>query len=113
VSNEDDVPLGEEARRYYEQQFGERIRQVRKGGSQPNGRSGGTSRAGCGMVIFVFIAIRLLFAITRCTPDSSSYRYTPPPAPPVRQELPWERNDMQPLPKQPNPFGGEEDNFKK
>ncbi len=86
MSTENDVPLGEGSRRYYEEKFGDRIRQVNKsGGSAPNhdrGGSTGTGRAGCGVAIAILVAIRVISAILNSHSHTSPRSYTPPPQPP-------------------------------
>jgi hypothetical protein len=78
MSNDNDVPLGEGARRYYEQQFGERIRQVKKGGSAPSGGGPNWSgRAGCGAVVAVIFVVRVAALLLRCDSSSSIDRYSP------------------------------------
>jgi hypothetical protein len=68
MSSENDVPLGDGSRRYYEQKFGDRIRQVSKSGGKDT-NSGGSKwngRAGIGGVIFIiFIVLRLVAVIGR------------------------------------------------
>jgi hypothetical protein len=65
MSTENDVPLGEGSRRYYEQQFGSRIHQINKGCRAPQRDSGGSGwgggRAGCGAVFVVIFVLRLIF----------------------------------------------------
>jgi hypothetical protein len=81
MSAENDVPLGEGARRYYEQQFADRIRQVRKGGGGGTGKggSGWNGRVGIGLVAgIVLVVLRILFATGNRSP-SPSYNSTPPP----------------------------------
>jgi hypothetical protein len=84
MSAENDVPLGEESRRYYDQQFGDRIREVSKGGGNP-GRGGGSNwngRAGIGIAVGVIVVIlRLVLAVSRTSSSTPSYTYTPPPPP--------------------------------
>lgn len=89
MSTENDVPLGEGARQYYEQQFGARIRQVKKGGGQPSGGSSGNwGKGGCGTIVLVFIGIRVIAALFRSSgPSSQSYHYNPPPLPPMQQPM--------------------------
>jgi hypothetical protein len=73
MTSENDVPLGDGSRRYYEQLFGNRIRQVNKGGGAPRGDSGGSSgpgRAGCGVLIAVFVLIRIFLIVFRSHPST-------------------------------------------
>jgi hypothetical protein len=84
MSTENDVPLGEGSRRYYEQLFGERVRQVKKGGSAPKPNSGSSNangRAGCGTAIAILIAIRLIAAVLNTHSHTSSYTVHAPPPP--------------------------------
>jgi len=82
MSTENDVPLGEGSRRYYEQQFGDRIHQIKKaGGSAPQPSGGGSNwsgRAGCGGIFVVFFIIRLILLFVRTQSDTPSYNYSPP-----------------------------------
>jgi hypothetical protein len=83
MSTENDVPLGEGSQRYYEQLFGERIREISKGESarQPdNGGSNGNGRVGCGVLIAVCFLIRIVTTFLNTHSHSSSYS-PPPPAP--------------------------------
>lgn len=86
MSTENDVPLGEGSRRYYEQMFGDRIRQVNKGGGsvprRDSGGSNGTGRAGCGVAIAIFVVIRIIAAVLSTHSHPSSRSYTLPPPPP-------------------------------
>ena len=115
MATENDVPLGDGARRYYEQQFGERIRQVNKGGSRSNGApSNSGARTGCGVVILIFLAIRIFSALLRSSPSAPTIREMPPPLPPaIHQKAPWERDKRAPrpwdAPKPNNPFNEEQD----
>jgi hypothetical protein len=72
MSNENDVPLGEGSRRYYDRLFGDRIRQVNKGGAPRRDSSGptGSGRAGCGVLIAVFVLIRILSLVFRTHPST-------------------------------------------
>jgi hypothetical protein len=83
MSSENDVPLGDEARRYYERQFGERIRQVRKrGGTSPNVGSKRDEGAGTVVVLgVIFILINIMLAVARTDSSEPSYSYkrSPPP----------------------------------
>lgn len=83
MSSENDVPLGEGSRRYYEQQFGDRIHQIKKaGGSAPqrnNGGSGwGGGRAGCGVVFVVIFILRLIFLFVNTQSSKPSQDFTLP-----------------------------------
>lgn len=85
MSTENDVPLGDGARRYYEQLFGDRIRRVNKGSdSAPQGNDGGGSnwngRAGCGGAVAAFIIIRILIALAHSSWSTPSHDYSTPPA---------------------------------
>jgi hypothetical protein len=86
MSTENDVPLGEGSRRYYEQLFGDRIRQVKKGGgsapSRDNSGSNWNGRAGCGVAIAAFFFLRLLITLVNTSSSKPLYNYTPPPQPP-------------------------------
>jgi hypothetical protein len=82
MSTENDVPLGEGSRGYYERMFGDRIRQVRKGGDAPkrdNGAPNWNGRAGCGVAIAVFMLIRIIFAVLNAHSHTPSYHNSPPP----------------------------------
>ena len=82
MSTENDVPLGEGSRDYYERKFADRIRQVRKSGGAPRGDKGGPNwngRAGCGVAIAIFMLIRLIIAVLNTHSHSSSHNYSPPP----------------------------------
>jgi hypothetical protein len=114
MSTENDVPLGEGARGYYEQKFGERIRQVSKGSKQPRD-TGSSSRtkgsAGCGVVFFVFILIRLIASFSRSNSHTPTYQYNPPAPIPIQKQLP--NKQVKPnFPKPQNPFGNEQDDVK-
>jgi hypothetical protein len=89
MSTENDVPLGDGSRRHYEQQFGNRIRQINKGrGETPksSGGSGWNGRAGCGGgAIAAFIIIRILIALARTSSSSSSHNYSTPDPPEFQQ----------------------------
>lgn len=65
MSTENDVPLGEGARRYYEQQFGERIHEIKKGRRTPQRDSGSiwNGRAGCGGILVVLVLLRVIVAL--------------------------------------------------
>lgn len=85
MSTENDVPLGDGARRYYEQLFGDRIRRVNKGSdSAPQGNCGGGSnwngRVGCGVAAVAFIIIRILLILTHTSSSTPPYDYSTPPA---------------------------------
>ncbi len=85
MSTENDVPLGDDSRRYYEQQFGDRIRQVNKGGgATPKSKSGGSNwngRAGCGGgAVAAFVVIRIVIALFRVS-SSPSHNYSIPDPP--------------------------------
>jgi hypothetical protein len=84
MSTENDVPLGEGAQRYYEQQFGDRIRKVSKGDNRPRGGgSVGWGKGGCGTLFMIAIVIRIIAAFFRSSgSNTNTYRYTPPPPPP-------------------------------
>jgi len=83
------VPLGEGARRYYEQQFGDRIRKVSKGGGSSGGGSNWNGRAGCGIAIGVIVLLRIIVAFSRIGSSTPSYTYTPPPQP--RFDPDWQK----------------------
>lgn len=104
MSTENDVPLGEDSRRYYEQQFDKRIDQIKKDGSAPKRNNGGGSnwngRAGCGGLLAVFFIIRVIAALVGTHSRTPSYDYTPPTPP---------RFDFE-LPNQEGKFGVKEDN---
>ena len=85
MSTENDVPLGEGSRRYYDQKFGERIRQVNKrGGPARNpGNSNWNGRVSAGVVIGIIIVIvRIMMAASRSGSHTPSYTYNPPLPPP-------------------------------
>ncbi|HWG44928.1 MAG TPA: hypothetical protein VN688_19320 [Gemmataceae bacterium] len=81
MSSENDVPLGEGSRRYYEQQFGERIRKVSKSGNTPPSNGGGwnwNGRAGAGLILgVIFIVIRIILVVARTDSSAPSYTYKP------------------------------------
>jgi hypothetical protein len=83
MSSENDVPLGEGSRRYYEQQFGDRIRQVKKGGGRAPSDGGDGSKwqrgAGCGGLLAVFFIIRIVMVLVGSQSNAPSYNYTPTP----------------------------------
>jgi hypothetical protein len=83
MSSENDVPLGDEARRYYERQFGERIRQVRKrGGTPPSpGGSKEDEYAGTALILGVICIITRIILFGAST-DSSEPSYSSKPSPP-------------------------------
>lgn len=80
-------------RNYYEDQFGERIRNIVKGGQTPppppsSGSSGPATGSGSGFgrgagFLIVFLVLGVLRAVL-----SSSHRHTPPPLPPPRIQFP-------------------------
>lgn len=96
----DDVPLGDEARRYYERRFGDRIRKVRKGGGAAKASDGGSfwngGRAGCGGLVITFFIFRLIVALFR-TQSHTSYDYSQPPAfnPPQRFRELFDKEEQQ------------------
>jgi hypothetical protein len=74
------LPSGEGAPDYYERQFGDRIRQIRKGGARPP-RDGGGGSSGGRIATGVIIAI--LFGVFRAAGCGRPTRQTyPPPAVP-------------------------------
>lgn len=92
MSTENDVPLGEGSRRYYEQMFGDRIRQVSKSGTAPSRNrpsSGSPGRAGCGVLIAIFIAIRFIAAFMG---SHSNHTTNNPPPPPRFNAAPFPDN---------------------
>ena len=94
MSTENDVPLGEGSRRYYEQQFGDRIRKVSKGGGAGRGSGSGGSnwngRAGVGIAVGVILVIlRIVLALSRSSSSTPSYTYTPPPQ--VKFDEDWQK----------------------
>ncbi len=96
MPSENDVPLGEGARRYYEQQFGDRIRQVSKTGGVPknSGGSNWSGKAGAGAVIgVVFVIIRIIIAVARTDSSTPSYTYTPPAPPKFEMNFQKELDD--------------------
>lgn len=85
MSTENDVPLGEGSRRYYEQQFGDRIHQIKKGGSaaqRDSGNSNWNGRAGCGGLLAAFFIIRIILALVRTQSSTPSYQPMPGLPPP-------------------------------
>ena len=91
MSTENDVPLGEESRRHYEQQFGDRIQRINKGGKAPQRDSGSSSwngRAGCGGILAVIFIIRLIAVLFHSHSSTPSYNYTPPPQPQFKVGMP-------------------------
>jgi hypothetical protein len=98
MSAENDVPLGEGGRSYYEHQFADRIRQVNKSarpvrnGTGPNwsGRAGGG-----GVALFVgLILVRIFIAASRSGSHTPSYTYTPPPQPRFDVEMQKRLNEI-------------------
>jgi hypothetical protein len=81
MSSENDVPLND-ARRYYEQKFGDRVRNVAKPGAVgPSPSSSGGGRgwvSGSGAVVLVVIVLVRLLGIGRVV-STPSYNYQPPP----------------------------------
>ncbi len=60
MTADDDVPLGDAAR-HYEQKFGDKVRQVQKGGARRpagGGGSGAGRSAVAGVIILVVIVLR-------------------------------------------------------
>lgn len=94
MSTENDVPLGEEARRFYEQQFGERIQQIKKGGKAPQHNPRGSfnwfSPAGFGWIAGAAFIMHIFVSFIR--PQSNTPTYPPIPVLPslefVNQEKP-------------------------
>ncbi len=78
-------------RNYYEEQFGDRIRDIVKGGQTPpppSGSSGPSTGSGGGIgrsagFVVLFLVIGVLRAVF-----SSNHRHTPPPPPPPRIQFP-------------------------
>jgi hypothetical protein len=93
MSTENDVPLGEGSRGYYERKFSDRIRQVKKGGgsapNRDNGGSNGAGRAGCGVAIAIFILIRIIISVLNSHSHTPTYHYSPPQLNPGMQKH-WE-----------------------
>jgi hypothetical protein len=110
MAADEDVPLGDAAR-HYEQQFGDKIRQVQKGGARPpagapRGGGWGAGRGAVGAVlVVVFIVIRLLVSIGNSSNrhPTPSYTFTPPPAMPpvdferVQREMEQRRSRWRPV----------------
>ncbi|MGH7172432.1 MAG: hypothetical protein ACRELF_13130 [Gemmataceae bacterium] len=98
MSTENDVPLGESSRRYYEQQFGDRIHQIKKGGgSAPQRDSGGSNwngRAGCGGILAVIFIIRLIAALVSSQSSTPSYNYSPPPQQQFNDDMRKQLDDL-------------------
>lgn len=83
MAAEEDVPL-RDAARHYEQKFGDKLRQVRKGGARPpagGGGSGAGRGAVAGAIILTVIVVRLLigFAGSSSRRSTPSHTFTPPP----------------------------------
>jgi hypothetical protein len=80
MSSENDVPLNDPAR-YYEKQFGDRVRNVAKPGARGPSPSSGGGRGwwgGGGAAIFgIIIIVRLLLSLGGSS--RPSYNYQPPP----------------------------------
>jgi hypothetical protein len=89
MSSENDVPLGEGARNYYEQQFGHRVRNVANPGVRPpasntgGGNRGGTGWWGGGVGVVVVVIVIILRFVSAASRDHSkpSYNYQTPPQP--------------------------------
>lgn len=94
MSTENDVPLGEEARRYYEQQFGKRIQQIKKGGKAPQHNPSGSfnwfSPAGYGRIAAAAFLMHLIVTFVRTQSNTPTYPPLPVLPPPafVNQEKP-------------------------
>jgi hypothetical protein len=98
MAADDDVPIGPGAQNYYERQFGDRVRNIRKGsGPQYGGpsrasRSGPSRPSGCldgAGRIFGGIVVVIVLTLVRagCRSDSSSrYNYQPPTFPKIQFE---------------------------
>jgi hypothetical protein len=80
MAAEEDVPLGDAAR-HYEQKFGARVRQVRKGGARPPAGGGsGTGRTAIGLAVVVIVVVRLALYVGNSGRHSSpAPTFTPPP----------------------------------
>jgi hypothetical protein len=97
MSTENDVPLGEGSHRYYEQKFGDRIRQVNKRGgpARDPGGSNWNGRVSAGVIIGIIIVIlRIMIAASRSGSHTSSYTYNPPQPPPFDAELQRRLNEI-------------------
>lgn len=81
MSAENDVPLGDGSRRYYEQQFGDRIRHVKKGGTARGNDNGGGSkpngRIGC-VALFLIVGVLRLIGSVVSHSSTSVPTYTRP-----------------------------------
>jgi hypothetical protein len=97
MSTENDVPLGEGSRRYYEQQFGSRINQIKKGGSAPqrdNSSPNWGGRAGCGGILAVIFLVRLILIFARSQSNTPSYDSTPTPPPQFNVKMQKRPDDL-------------------
>ncbi|HEY7328907.1 MAG TPA: hypothetical protein VH592_14785 [Gemmataceae bacterium] len=91
MSTENDVPLGEGSQRYYEQLFGDRIRQINKADSArqaDNSGSNNSGRLGCGVMIAAFFLIRLFTTFLNTHSHSSTHSPPHPSPPPFRVQQP-------------------------
>jgi hypothetical protein len=91
MSSENDVPLGDGSRRYYQELFDERIRQINKenGSRRPDkGDSNNNGRLGCGALIAVFLFIRIFTVFLNSHSHTSSFSSSPPPPPRLKFQQP-------------------------
>jgi hypothetical protein len=86
MSSENDVPL-HDAGRYYEQKFGDRVRNLAKSTARSRSSGGGAGLwGGGGAVIFViYLVIRLVLALGRESPRPA-YQFQPPTKVRLKQE---------------------------
>jgi hypothetical protein len=75
MSAENDVPLGEGAQQYYEQRFGHRVRQVKKGGGP------GWGKGGCATLIVLLLGFRFFAALLNLGSRTHSIQYLSPLVP--------------------------------
>ena len=79
MAAEEDVPIRDSAR-HYEEQFGDKVRQVQKPGARPPASgSGGFGAVGAVVLVVIFL-IRVFISLAN---SSSRESYTPPPAMPA------------------------------
>jgi hypothetical protein len=88
MASDDDVPIGEGARNYYEQQFGSRIEKISAGAARskpaPSSSNWGGRGVGGGIAVAVFILIRVVIGLSSANKSShTSYPTIPQPQPAV------------------------------
>src|SRR5947209_17166154 len=78
---------------YYEDQFGDRIRNISKGGTKPpappSGSGGGKAKGGLGVVVIIIIIVVKAIAGWNSSSPRTHYNYTPPPQIQVNPQVNW------------------------